>query len=638
MFETVFEEITTNETKVIPQVNSVIRVILTNSITFSTERQKKLIESLFSKLEINIKQLSSGDLLFLSMDAMSVLVEVLGTLLSSDELSKVFSLIKLKIDSDDSDVLSYTASLTKVWTVHSTASQLDELLGLIFSLDQKANKVALLTAMVRYRPSLYQRQSHDLISMFIPIIQEVGDSFFQESQTNEDFASSEYSEIISSLIGSLEALTDAFPDIVRSDLSSLIGTAFQFVVYGSSTDYGGEGQDSEGFDIADEDIEGLDDPDDNDANLTGDDTWKIRKSAISFCSVLIRHFPDEFYDTLIYQDEQVDNFSIIDVLLRDTDLGVQNDALEFLRTLAYQYKDNLGQDNFEYWLSTIISQLKPEKEQITETILNVISSIIKIIKPIPSNLSITAFNSILQILQESFAIPILNFISVILEIVQNAQEIVEPIGNILSKLLLNKKTKVVMPTLGIVSRLFHYSRGNIQPIIEELADKAIVMVSKHGEKMTNSILTLCVFIVSFPDTKLAQRSLESIISKIDNDTAIKVVSSSIALITASPSSRILSSYSETLFSEFYKHLSSSDTAVVYRSLWALHLLVESKLFIFKEQINESFIRSLFEIITNGDSEFQLLSLKIMSIIPGNIIILKELQTLLLERIYCYERY
>ncbi|KAH0786237.1 hypothetical protein GPJ56_009914 [Histomonas meleagridis] len=629
MFDYIFEEISSSEAKVIPQVNSVIRVILNNSITFTTERQQKIIESLFPKLEINIKQLSDGDLLFLSMDVLSVLVEVLGSLLSDDEIVKVFNLIKLKIETENSDVLSYTASLAKTWTVYSSPQQLNELLEIIFDLDQKANKVTLLSAMVTYRPILYQEHVHQLITTFIPVIQEVGDYYYQESQTNEDFSSSEYSQIISSLIESIGSLTNTFPNIAKEDLNDLLGTAFQFMAYGANTDYGNDEQEGEEMGIEDELVEELDDPDDNDANLTGDDSWKIRKSAINFCNILMHQFPDDFYNTLIYQDDDVNNFSIIDILLRDGDTGVQKDAIEFLKTLTFQYKENLGQDNFEYWISTVVAQMKPEKEQIIETILNVLSTIIKIIEPIPTSLAVTALNSIFQIMQESFTISILNFISVILEIIQNDNEIIEPIGNILNKLI--NETKVITPTLGIISRLFDYSRNNLQPIIEELVQKEIQMVSEPGEKMTSSILSLCVFIVSFPNTDLAKKSLEEIINKIDNEAAYKVISSSISLIIVSESRDMLSQYLQRLFNEFYNHLTSKDTTIVYRSLWAIKLLLESELGNFNEQINEQFISSLIEIITNGDSECQLLSLIIMSIIPGNQLILRDLQRLLLTR-------
>lgn len=609
VFNQLFEEIIKEESTILSQINSVLREILSNSITFETERQKEIIECLFPKLELEIKQSGNGDISLFYMDIFAVLLENLGKLLTNEQIADIYELVKAKLNVINNQNENTISSLIKVSTLLFSKEQNDSLLNLVLKIENDEFKITVLNAMITYKPSLYKEKASKLIMVLSDWIEKENIKL-TESQSKE-LSPEKLIQSISNLLLSISFLICKIPNISHEEVTELTKMCFKFLIYDANMDYYNElNQDNEFNEDEVLDDSDLDDIDDLDEGIGESDSWKIRKNSIYLAKVLVKYYPDQFYDILIFQDENINNFLSVDILIHDSDLGVQKDAIQFLEVLIDNYKETLGQDNMEYLIGSIISQFKPEKSEIFNVALNTLSSIITKIDQIHSNLIIQALQHLTPIVKDAFIPSLLNFIQVVMSVF-NDSELIEPIGLLLVRLFNYQKIKSKIPLLNVLANLFKYSNGIMKDVIEELLEIIIHMTKEDGEKAIKSIYLLSIFIASFPDSPLLEKSINVIIECLNM--SIKTSIDSLALIAASPSRNILQKHLNVIFNLLSQQLSSLDRAIAYHSLWAIRIFIEFKL-LGENSINQGLISSLLQIISNDDNESNLLIFEIFSII------------------------
>ena len=620
-FENIFEIIYEDDFQIRDQVLTIFKEILSNSVSFKLSRQKIFVSYIYTKLEMEIKQNMKNDISVFNFDLMTSLLENLGFLLTEKQLQDISLVIRSFITKEHNNaIFPHLCFLTRAYMTQATTDQFNSLLSFLFEQgNAHSNVYSIISSMIYYKPSLYAQHASQLIKLFIEQIRKVEDEQSQLDQENMESDvsfSSSYIQNLSEYISSLAVLTETFPEINNEEtVEDFISIVFQYFIYGLN-DY--EENDANGEEDKDDDfdVEGEDEMDEiDDTENVGDDSWKIRKSAMEFASIIIKNYPEKFYESLSYKDEEVDCLAVVETLLKDSDSGAQKSAFSFLNTIIQYYKDQLDKDSIILWYRTLLAQLVPTKQKTLNIILETISSVISESKFIPNDTTLQIISKIPPILSNETIPCILMLFNTIFCIAQPEPEIVIPITSILIDIIKKGKIRSQFPYLQVSANLFQFVFGSKQSneslaIIDSLAHE-IVSLTKSKDKSHLAYETLGVY-VSSSTSKYAEEVLSVLVDAFKNNIAIKPVSCAIAL-AASSNYNLISNKSTQIIISLLPLLKQENN-LVFIFLWILKLLLEKGNY--EQAICENIANSLINILDSHDSRNRSLALKVLNLIPS----------------------
>jgi hypothetical protein len=196
-------------------------------------------------------------------------------------------------------------------------------------------------------------------------------SAMQEADPDADAAgATQYIQKVPELLAALGGLIGAFPDIAREQVPDFNALVFRYLTFGAAEVVEeGDGVDGESDDEIEADAAMQ--PEEADEQMaTGDDTWNIRKAAIGLGTTLIKEFPEEFFEALAGGEEG--HVDMLRLIIRDSDVGVQKDALEFVQAVAGAYRERFDSEIYQSWFAGLVSELGAEKPAVTGLILEAI--------------------------------------------------------------------------------------------------------------------------------------------------------------------------------------------------------------------------------------------------------------------------
>lgn len=604
VFDAIFDAAARDDGGLLPQLTSVLCELLSGAPAFDGDRQSEIIDCLFPRLELGVRQ--SGDASLFHADVLAALLAHLGSAIGRDRIDRVFDLVGSALRRVSDRNAGSVSALAREAALLFTREQQSALLSGIMAIGDGDCRAAVLSAVVAHCPAMYRARERELLGIIGGWLEREGARL-----AGGDAAQERAAESVSQLLLSAAFVVGAADGVTRDEAAALIGACFRFLTHDANAEYGDGDEEcgSDGDVLDDSDME---DADDLDEGLRECDSWKVRKSAVYLAKVLIRKFPEQFYDTLVFQDESVNNFVAVDLLIHDRDFGVQKDAFRFFEVLVDNYGESLGSDNIEYLIGSIVSQFVPEKTEVFNVALMTIASIIKKRGKIGSELIVQVLQCLTPIAKDSFVTSMLNFVQVVME-VYDEPDLIDPIGLLVVHLFNDQKIKSKTYLLNAAAKLFKYSNGVMKPVLEQLLEIIIAMAKEKGKKDIKTIESLAIFIASFPDSPLLEKSID-VIMKCSN-LSVQTTVDSLALIAASPSRKILQKYLNDIFNVLLKQLSSLDRAITFHSLWAIRIFIEFKLFD-EKIINQEFIKSLLQIILKGDYELCHITFEIFTVISN----------------------
>lgn len=110
-FEEIFNFVNDPECQIRNQILSVLREVLTNSISFAPERQQTIVNFFINKLNEN----SDIEILIFNIDMMASLLECLGFLFDEIGLKHAKELITTHVTDSRLDILPSVSSLARIW-------------------------------------------------------------------------------------------------------------------------------------------------------------------------------------------------------------------------------------------------------------------------------------------------------------------------------------------------------------------------------------------------------------------------------------------------------------------------------------------------------------------------------------------
>lgn len=649
-FDDIFNFVNDTECQVRNQILSVLREVLSNSISFSTERQQQIVNFFINKLNEN----SDIEILIFNIDVMASLLECLGFLIDETNLKHAKELITAHIEDERLEILPSVAALARIWMVvaviNDMPDQFNSMMEQLYEIGKtNSNAFTILSSMVCYRPSIYKDEAVNLISLFYERIQLEEDDLAQKLEENPEidiYYDTPYVSHITDYISSLTSLVKTFPDKCDDEMvDNCIAILFQrYLTYGLTPSADNDDNENENENEEDEDdfiVEGgdgevieLDEADDE--IITGDDSWKIRKTAIALSIALIQCFTDKFYESLGYRDEETDCLGVVNTLIKDSDAGSQKDALDFLKVVIHYYKNELDENEVYKWFSTLQFQLTSKTSQsIASTIIETITYALNEYGNIPEEILAKIISSIQPLLNNNTIQSSIGFILTTYNTIQPTPFIVSMIASLLTDIINNSSFSSNIPYISTASKLFEYS-GPIEDSITEdadclenlgnLASSIISLCSEPQDNQTErnvqAFEALGSFISSFNKdiVNLFGNGLDIIVEAFENEISLKVICGSICLIAASTSGYDkLTPYAERirrklcfLLSQDITHI---DNAYLSRYLWALRILLEKEIISPISNDCENVAPHLAEIFSTSDPRNILLSTSILMLMP-----------------------
>lgn len=650
-FEQIFIFVNDPECQIRNQILSVLREVLANSRSFSTERQQTIVDFFINKLNEN----SNVEILIFNIDIMASLLESLGSLFDESNLKHSKELILAHIEDQKLDVIPSVASLARIWmfvaVVNGMSEQFNAMMDQLYKIGERnSNAYTILSSMVCYRPSIYKDEAVNLLSLFYQIIQdeevELGKKIDEDPEI-DIYYDTPYVQHMTDYISSLTALIKTFPKKFSDEqIDNCISTAFTYLTYGiaATTD---EAADNNGNEEDEDDfvIEGgepgevieLDEADDD--VVTGDDSWKIRKTAIALAIALIQCYPEKFFESLGFRDEETDCLSVVNTLIRDSDSGSQNDAFDFLKIVIHYYKDNLQEEDVYQWFSTLQNLFTSKNNQsIAATIIETITYVLKEYQLIPDDLLVKIITSIQPLVNNNTIQSLLAFLLAIFSVIQPATNVLSSIAVILRDVINNTTISSTVPYIHTISKLYEYA-GPIessiqedQECVEKLRELALSIISlcsenEKADKNVQAFETLGVILASFNEDifKLCDQCISILVETLESDspnTPLKNIYRSICLIAESENGKLkLESYADQINSNVCQLLSqdytSIDSAVLFICLWTLRILLEKEIIDPLSSQCQSVTSYLAKVFSTSDSRNILLSTSIFMQIPAS---------------------
>ena len=617
LFKLILDEVYMSDCEIRPQILSILREILTNSVSYEPDRQKAICEALLPRLDGEIKQARQDEFLLFSLNLLTFLVEALAFQLDVEEKEKVYEVLKVFAPTSNGEVLQSVAALAKFWAVSATNEQFEALMRLLFEMENRGNAFTMLCAMVKFKPIVYEKYAKELLEMFLLQIdqEEVDAAALMENEPETDlFADTDYIRHISELLSSVGALVHTFPEDGKLYLERILGLVFVYMTCGSSAQLD-EGEDDGSNDVNNDfEVEVM--PDDEDDIVTpGDDSWQIRKTVIGLAMILIDCYHDDFYAALSYTDEETNRMAMVTMLITDNDVGAQKDAFELVRKIVHDYRVWVSDEQVQTWFVMLAKQISSDKQEILKLLLSTITAIMNDVASIPFDAVMIAVNRILTALNPAVVPYVLSFLRTVLKACPGKHELIEPICKIFIAILQQGKSKTILPCLEVISQFYVFLQGSTDsPIVDELNKLVIGLSEKKGEKKTAAISTLAIFVICCAGYESLETSLQVIIECRKSEACHKVLCGSVALIIATGHADLLAPYTSLLFETLGKNVNNIDLTVQYRALWALRMMLEQKLI--EPASCSAVVPSLVEILTRGDHRCKLLALIILGMLPN----------------------
>lgn len=621
LFNSVLDEVYKHESEVRAQILSIMREIITNAVSYDPERQREICNILLPRVDGEIKQARKEEDLLFSLDLLTYLVESLAFEMDVEEKKKVFEVIKEYASTNEYEVLQCVAAIAKFWAVSATPEQFEELMKFLLELKNRENAFLMLCSMVKFKPIVYEKYATVLLEMFLAEIdQEEANiaQLFEEQPETDLFADTHYIQHLTELLSSVSALVNTFREQGRPFLEKILGFVFAYLTYGSSAslhvESGVSGEDVEMEEDIEIEIDGDESSDEeDDVVMTGDDSWKIRKVSMGLAMILIDCYTDDFFEALSYSDEETNRMSMITLLIQDNDMGAQKDAFCLVQRLVHVYKEKLSDELVHSWFMALANQVVGEKLEILGLLLYTISAIIEDIESAPLDAMLFTLSRITPSASNQAISPyLLNLLQVVMKVSPGQAELIEPISRIFVTML--EKSNTTLPCLETISHFYRFLSGspNSDPV-NQLNQMVIGLARKDGEKKIAAISTLAVFVVCCAGYDSLPESLQVIVECRSSDACHKVLCGSVALIIATGHADLLAPHVPVLLEVIEKNIQNIDLSVQYRTLWALRLMLESKLA--DPSLFAGAVPSLVETLTRGDNRCKLLSLIILGILP-----------------------
>lgn len=626
LFTEIFEQVYDVACEVRTQVLAILREILTNSISYDQSRQIAISESIYPRLNREIGP-SKDDVLLFNIGLFIALVESLGFTLSQDQLSELLDHIKKYSETDSQETLQAIADLCKYWALYANEDLLDQLMTFLFeTLEDRKNAFFILTTMSRFRAQVYTKYAAKLIQLFIDQVENEEADVAQLLEENEDLditAESNYIPNVSDLLESLSCLTLAFPEVAKEKLEYLSNFVFRYLIYNSSVANVEMDDDIPQDEDNDFEIDGEEMPDDDEEGsepiFNGDESWKLRKAALTLAGSLLQIAPEEFFNDLIVCEEEEDHIGMLNVIIQDFDIGVQKDALGFIKQIIHTYKGKPEiSENIKLWIGTCVAQLKLDRALVLPKLLSTLSFFIKEQCAISEANILNAITAISTKVSEPVVPAILEFLVSSLRVSKSINDLVPLTCQIFEQILKQSKDKTTIPCLSAISRFYALvsdPKDAAANSLDELNAKVLDLVKQKGEKMVYSIATLSIFVISAHSLKTAKASLNTIIECSSNDSAAKAAFAAITLIGLSPQSDALKPHVKVIFDNIIKIFTNvRDLQVIYRALWVLRVLLEKK-FISPDNCQPA-VKPLISIIFINDNRSTLLAFTVLKAMPS----------------------
>ena len=605
---------------IITQISSILREIFVNSKSFDKER-RGILKSIFLDEYRHFTEIETSEktVTVFYIETCSYFVDAFYDIMDHNELSVIFDIIKICSSEHDSEIFNCVVSLTKIFTskLPKDGEFMNQIIDFLFEMEDLNNAMKMLSAMITYKPRNYGIFFEKLINCYIEQLSAIEADYQQYEENQEEYIDivTDYIQTISSLINAfpekLSKLDKQYPDLQY--LESILYFAFNFINYSSIEEPMNLASDKDD-EIVIQNDDDSEDFDDDDSMVGGnDESWKIRRAAILLSENLIKNFPDAYLEYLRNND-YIDCFLI---LIHDVENSVQLEAFELIKIIIKAYgNDELIKKQYTRWIERIITQLYIVKKQIIPMALELYSQLVLLKACLPIELSIKTFtllNSIADNVDIQCSIDNLAFTIFKTQLMND--ELIKIIINVFLKILDTNSSKSTTLTLQIIQHLYMYMNGKVTKELNQLTEKVIQLSSKNGEIMNQSLLTISIYLVLYPNGELSNKALNIIIESLNNGSHARATPNILALIAASPSYKIIQEYSELISKTILFYLGNVDSLIVYKSLCTLNILLQKKVI----NLQKSMIPELLKVASGNNKRCQLLSFQNILVQPTLII-------------------
>ncbi|OHS94855.1 hypothetical protein TRFO_10769 [Tritrichomonas foetus] len=587
---------------------SIIKEILTMLVTSNVNRQEKFVSMMFP-LCMNALDTNISDDISFPLDVTTALTESLGSLFTKDQFEQVYNKITILLKDVDENGAHDLAELAKVWSNLVNPEMLQKLITfLLQSNEQYIYAFTVLTTLIINKPDAFISHINTLVNLLYPKI----DILLQGPEDDEEFSPQTTIDAQNSIFA-FDALINAFPDTFRETADVYCQLAFDFFSYGV---FNPTFSNSGDIDEVDElEVDGDEELGDDDAIPSDDDTWKIRKAIHFLAQTVLHKYPKTFMEIFNSAPENATNTI---VFITDSDPGVKSISLQTLLLFIKTEKANLNQEIINNWICAFIAQLNCQNKASSSLIYPAFTQLVNEFGNLVPKYSLQIVECIEKAQNQnqeqaknlSISGEILMLLNALISTSSNVDELVPSICKILSGLL--KQTNYLQECMATVSLLYnHASESKIKELSDLNAKIIEIAQSKSGnENRLFTIDPLAIFVCLFSKSPNAIQSLTSILNFIKiNEVYAKSAIAATSLIAASPSSNVLVSKASEILDSLKKFLSTFDSTLLFRTLWALSICIHNN--IFDKKLCDSIVPNLVKLLENDEVRIQLIVVRVL---------------------------
>lgn len=463
-----------SEESIRPQILTIIKDNLSQTSSFSDDRNACLFEILFTNQKNQLTVYSDDNLVFL-LELFSAIYQYLGYRASKEDnkfvIEKVMWLFEQNLN--NSATMAALIYLLQAWSQFATEELVTQVIDHIKKDDVRETIIPfnVIYALTMKVVKLLKPYLDDIIPLLINVVNETSE-FLQENEATDDVVIK-----CSNAIVALSKIVDFFPEICAEKQDEIFGVAFSFLSYDCDTILNAEkveeeeeevdddfGDDDEG--LVDEDLEVIEEIDDAAA---GRSTWQLRKSAITLCNSLLNEYPDEFISYFLGQYED------FNTIIQDSDIGVQIDAYEIITKIFNKFATTITPEIFDLIISTICTTVTAEQKSIAAA-LSALLSIIKVTGEIKEEYALTLIGNMSSNITTAAANTLFRLSQEFLKFNQS-----EEIINAISNLLINSSSlppSYIVTAIEIAVSVYEAAKTATENIVE--LNKFVLESTKSG--------------------------------------------------------------------------------------------------------------------------------------------------------------
>lgn len=632
LYNTILLRLSQEGIRYFSHLSNVTEETIINAGNYPIDRQKAIIDILMNKLPNYIEgENTKPEMKNFSLNLFSLTIEILPFCLTNqmiknikDMIERITTSLSKREDNKTSAFLATTnsvATLSKVYATLINDEQQHQFFEFIENLKTPRLSAYLLSIIIEYRPQLFDLSEDKDEKYSFTYYQELIFRQLANPQTVTEFSIT-YTVYTIQFLKTLSVLVNKFSQKMSEEqVNQYISTVFEFLNLGSSeTNEFEQNEEEEVNDLGLSDSESEDEADDGGIAET-DESWKIRVAAMNLAVELINELGDSFYDSLFYIDD--DNYMPKHVinLIKDEDVGCKLESLRFLRAIIRHYKNDIDPEILDDFINSLISQInRGSNEQVNIQFIKTLTFIIDDLQQAPVlELSLNAIKNINDVHKENTIDPTLDFVASLLEYSTDV-EIVHPLIDLVSILLKEAKSGLLTKCLTVVSKIYHFyfkkcnNDSSLKKNLDDMNNYVISLIQLHGETVIYAITTVSVFVTCCTSLDSVQKSVDLIVSLLDNDAVAKASIGAIALISASDAAQTLSKDIKSIVEKLKKKI-LSEQMITTRALWTITILLQKK--ILKSEDCQDIVGTLFDIFNKNEGHTRLLSLKILKQIYPN---------------------